>query len=111
MQKPLGIQKCDGRTHSAANLLFCAHLGLFRPKYDHRQYDFKVVYKQTYIPGASFNQIQLKKGVFYLLVGLVRSEIVQKNTQKIEKFCKIFDAVFFYMKKIGKSHNFFFEAK
>ena len=43
-------------SHNAANLLFWAHLGLFRPKYDHRQYDFKVVYEQTYIPGASFNQ-------------------------------------------------------
>ena len=50
------VGRSVGPLHSAANLLFCAHLGLFRPKYDHRQYDYKIVYEQTYIPGASFNQ-------------------------------------------------------
>ena len=95
--------------HTAANLLFCAHLGLSRPNYDHRYHDFKVVYKQTHIPGASFHQFQFKNSI-YLLVGLVRSELVQKNTQKIEKFFKILDAAFFHEENSKLTRTTFFRG-
>ena len=103
--------RMDGWTdaHTAANLLFCAHLGLPRPKYDHRQHDFKVVYQQTYIPGASFHQFWFKKSI-YLLVGLVRSELVQKSTQKIETFGKIFDVIFFTWRNLESSNKHFFQG-